>query len=154
MTTKHTRATLLAAIAELDEQTATDMAKAKLADLEHVLAEMQANMAEDEGNKEEQPAHTMSNQLRRYRVRYVPTTAYSGRKSMNNADDVAVTLAGMTPKQVCDLAEKVCGLPQGSLWAKYESLNPGQQRMNSGNRIRAAIKRGDVTTESVVKAAH
>ena len=94
----------------------------------------------------------MAQTLAKYKAGYETTVAYSGAKSQNNGDDLASLLAGLDPKSVCRLAEAVLGLEAGELWAKYEHLNPGQQRMNSGNRIRAAVKRGDLTFDDVQSA--
>ena len=91
----------------------------------------------------------MSSTLQKYRVGYVPTTAYSGRASLNNGDPIAEHLAGMSPLEVMQEAERLLGLDNGELVARYENLNPGQQRMNAGNRIRAAIKRGDLTVDQL-----
>ena len=101
---------------------------------------------------EDKPIRKMSTTLNRYRVNYQPSLAAGGRKSLNNGDDLASLLSGLEPKGVATLAEIVLGLAKGELVAKYEHLNPGQQRMNSGNRIRAAIKRGDITIKDVQKA--
>ena len=86
----------------------------------------------------------MADQLKQRRAGYLPTTAYSGKPSLNNGDEVALLLAGLTPQEVCTLAERICLLPAGELWTRYENLNVGQQRMNAGNRVRGAIKRGEV----------
>ena len=87
----------------------------------------------------------MSETLLKYRANYVPTTSYSGRKSLNNGDLVAEFLAGMEPLEVLAAAEQILGFETGELVAKYQHLNVGQMRMNGGNRLRAAIKRGDIT---------
>lgn len=86
----------------------------------------------------------MSSTLLRYRQQYEPTMAYSGRASLNNGDPIAEHFAGMSPLEVMQEAERLLGLDNGELVARYENLNPGQQRMNAGNRVRAAIKRGDL----------
>lgn len=111
--------------------------------------EGEAPETDDEG--EDEPT-TMSSHIRKYRPRYTKTKAYSGSTSLNNADEVAKALGGLTPKQVASLAmELIHECPD--LGALYGHLNPGQIRMNSGNRIRAAIKRGDLKAEEVTKAA-
>ena len=92
----------------------------------------------------------MSSTLRKYRVRYQATTAYSGRASLNNGDAIAEFLEGMEPIDVMKAAEQILGLENGELVARYENLNPGQQRMNAGNRLRAALKRGDIKPEDLV----
>ena len=91
----------------------------------------------------------MSETLLRYRQRYEATTAYSGRSSLHNGDPIAEHFAGMSPLEVMQEAENLLGLDNGELVARYENLNPGQQRMNAGNRVRAAIKRGDLDVKNL-----
>ena len=101
----------------------------------------------------EQPTlRRMKAQLDAYRHTYQDTVSSSGNKSLHNGDGVASKLAGMEPRDVVALAERLLEMEEGSLWAKYQNLNKGQQRMNAGNRIRNAVKRGDITTEQVEAA--
>jgi hypothetical protein len=93
----------------------------------------------------------MAEKLARARVRYEPTVAYSGAKSLSNGDDVAHHLSGMTPEETILAAEILLGLDEGFLMAKYAHLNPGQMRMNASNRIRGAINRGDNTVDDVAR---
>lgn len=97
---------------------------------------------------------TMSGTLRRYRERYEDTVSYTNRMSKHNGDKVAKLLQGLTPQQVMEAAERLLGLEEGELVAKYNSLNPGQQRMNAGNRIRASVKKGEHTMEELEKVLH
>ena len=150
---KETKATIAAQVAELAE--GTDLAwltkahtKAQLTTLRDVL------LAAEPEEGELTQAQAMSRKLRKARQRYQTTTAYSGNASADNADQVATALRGLEPKQVVAAAERILGLTEGELWAKYESLNPGQQRMNAGNRIRGAIKRGDVVADEVLAQLH
>ena len=91
----------------------------------------------------------MSETLRQYRQGYEASTSYSGVKSLNNGDDVAHFLDGMSPAEVLAAAERILGFEDGELVTKYAHLNAGQQRMNGGNRIRAALKREDITTDDL-----
>lgn len=103
---------------------------------------------------EEQPVkRSMANTLNVYRGNYEPSIAAGGRKSLNCGDDLAGLLAGLEPEQVIKLAELALDLGPGLLQAKYDNLNPGQKRMNAGNRIRAAIKRGDLEMDAIKTAA-
>ena len=102
---------------------------------------------------EEQTSGPVEKQMRKYRQGYEKGVSFSGNTSLNTGDELAHLLEGTTPEFVCHLAEHVCELDFGELVAKYEHLNPGQQRMNAGNRIRAAMARGDVTIEDIAKAA-
>lgn len=95
----------------------------------------------------------MRDQLNSYRGGYTESVSASGNKSLHNGDTTATTLAGMEPQAVVALAEAVLGMEAGELWSKYEKLNKGQQRMNAGNRIRNAIKRGDINHGDIDKAA-
>lgn len=163
-----TKTQLLAAIRAIDPAKADEYAKSKKPVLESVLLTLQTEPdlsgeyepdLDENGNEipldeDDNEKPTMAGQLKRYREGYVPTTAYSGRKSLNNGDDLATEMAGLTPVQVCSAAERICGLETGELVAKYENLNPGQQRMNAGNRIRAAVKREDVTVDEAIAQLH
>ena len=91
----------------------------------------------------------MAEKLKRARARYEPTVAYTGRLSSNTGDELSVFLAGMTPREVCTMADWVCVEETGPItlfhWDKYEHLNPGSIRMNAGNKIRSRVKSGLVT---------
>lgn len=86
------------------------------------------------------PAQSMSKQLQRYREGYVPSISASGRKSLSNGDDVAQALEAKDASELYEVVEAVFGL---DLRERYESLNAGSQRMNLGNRIRAAFRNED-----------
>lgn len=110
--------------------------------------------------KQDDEEKSLSNTMKKYRKKYTKTTAYNGLPTVNNGlptvnngDKVAEALAKLAPNEVVDLAEKVLGLADGELWEKYSHLNPGQQRMCSGNRIRAAVKKGTITAKDVTTAA-
>jgi len=120
----------------------------KVEDLDAAIA---AELAQDEDDEQEEGSK-MASTLNRYRTGYEPTIAYSGRVSLNKGDDVAQTLAGLSPDQVLAAAETLLGLENGELATRYAGLNPGQRRMNGGNRIRAAIKRGDATVKDLQAA--
>lgn len=99
-------------------------------------------------------AAKMASTLNKYRTGYEDTASHSGRLSKHNGDDVAAALAGAAPEAVIAAAELLLSLEVGELAAKYAHLNPGQRRMNAGNRIRAAVKRGDLDAVAVTKAMH
>jgi hypothetical protein len=74
--------------------------------------------------------------------------AASGKRSFDNADSVAKKLRGKTLEEVADIASAMLveegeGMTAKALLAKYSHLNPGHQRMCIGNKVRAAIKRGE-----------
>lgn len=91
---------------------------------------------EDDVIAEESDGCKMAEQLKAARVRYAKTKRPSGAASADNADAIAKALRDFEPLEVCEIADKVFKLPLGSHEAKYSKLNPGQKRMNSGNRIR------------------
>lgn len=62
----------------------------------------------------------------------------SGNATMDNGDELARKLRGLGLDDVYAQASKVLGESQAALRAKYEHLNEGMQRMNLGNRMRAA----------------
>ena len=95
---------------------------------------------------------SMSDQLCEARKRYTASKSANGTTSAHNGDDVATLLAGNTPEAVCAVAEQLAGMETGELATKYGHLNPGQMRMNSGNRIRAMVKKGTVSVDDVAKA--
>lgn len=68
----------------------------------------------------------------------------SGKPTLDVADAVADALRGKSAEDVAKAARaaitKVTGADPGDLLAKYAHLNPGQIRMNCGNRLRAALK--------------
>ena len=90
--------------------------------------------------------------LAKYRVNYVKTDGYAG-LSINTGDDTATKLRMFEPDRVVAIAEAVLpGIKAGELAKRYAKLNPGMRRMNSGNRIRAAIKKGTITKTALNKA--
>lgn len=110
------------------------------------LEELQSAI-EEHGEEE---TYTMSKQLQKYRARYKPSITAKGTKSLNNGDPIAQLLEGKEWEEVCKLADEILGEPAGHHATKYANLNPGQRRMNSGNRIRAAWKRGEFDPEQAV----
>lgn len=89
---------------------------------------------------------TMARHLDHFKPRYVQTVSARGNTTLCNGDEVAIKLSSKTPAEVLALASKLLGL---DLTTKYAGLNPGQQRMNAGNRLRAAIKKGAVKVEQL-----
>lgn len=95
---------------------------------------------------------SMAATLRKHRSKYVHTDGYAG-LSINCGDDVADQLKMCEPQRVVRIAEKVLpNIKAGELTQRYAKLNPGQQRMNAGNRIRAALKRGAITKTALKRA--
>lgn len=116
-------------------------------------ASKKQDVAKPEGEEDEAP-RGMASTLNKYRAKYADAVSSNGRKSKKCGDEVSNLLEAKTPEQVLGAAEVLLGLETGELVSRYASLNPGQRRMNGGNRIRAAIKRGDVTIDQLTKALH
>ena len=83
----------------------------------------------------------MAKTLALARRRYVKTVRPDGDASMDNGDTIARLLREREPLEVAFLADQVCKAQTGWHKAKYASLNPGQIRMNSGNKIRGAWRK-------------
>lgn len=68
-------------------------------------------------------------------------TSAAGNLSYDCGDGVARQLERKSLMEVYEIAAAKLGIPQEQLLAKYQHLNPGMQRMNLGNRIRAAASK-------------
>lgn len=95
---------------------------------------------EDGEGKDE---HPMAKALRLARQHYAKTTRPDGSKSADCGDAIATELRDYEPLEVAALADRVLKVAPGTHEGKYSHLNPGQIRMNSGNRIRAEWKRAN-----------
>lgn len=96
-------------------------------------------LTDDDGEDDETAGSKMAETLSRYRSRYVPTLSAKGKKSLCNGDPLALLLSGLDLPALFALAASV-GLVDCE--ERYQSLNPGQKRMNVGNRLRAIVKKG------------
>lgn len=96
-----------------------------------------------DGEAEEKAEHPMSKALREARKHYQSTKRPDGTRSADNGDAIAKELRDYEPQEVAELADKVLKVPKGTHFAKYQHLNNGQIRMNSGNRIRIEWKRAN-----------
>jgi len=124
------------------------------AQIEAALVEAEGFL-EAEAAKREEIAKAMTSTLNRYKPRYKRVAKPGAkRKTQNNGDPIAMAMLPMNHKEVALFATEILELDE-ALWVgdgsgKYDHLNNGQVRMNSGNRIRQAIKRGDITAEAVL----
>ena len=100
-------------------------------------------------DEDEPQPRGMAKTLNRYRDNYEPHLTPQGKKSLSNGDWLAQQLAGLTPAEVLSVGGRVLGLDVRGL---YGHLNPGQQRMNVGNRLRAAIKKEEYTKALIESA--
>jgi hypothetical protein len=121
-------------------------------DLDKILMDdeaIEAFTAKEEGEEGEAPltlGQLMARTLKQARVRYVKAKTVNGVATAHCNDPIAQELLGLEPVEVAALADRVLGVPAGTHISKYGHLNPGQIRMNSGNRIRAywkALLEGD-----------
>ncbi len=85
-----------------------------------------------------------------FRERYTKseTRTPSGAKSVSIGDTVAKALNGLTTAQLADIAAKAGVADRFKAW---KGLNPGMQRMNLGNVLRAAAKK-DESKKAVAQA--
>ena len=74
---------------------------------------------------------------------YVKGKGPSGGTTFHNGDAVATNLAGLSLEAVYSVASQALSIPVEDLQAKYGHLNPGQQRMNLGNRLRGLVQKVD-----------
>lgn len=70
--------------------------------------------------------------------KYAAAKSASGNSSLNCGDAIAKKLAGRDLDDVYREAAKATGIPEKDLRSRYKHLNVGMQRMNLGNRMRAA----------------
>lgn len=117
-------------------------AATRKANAEAAKAAAEAAKLATELEKLEGGQSNLAKTIRGYRDQYVPSIGPGGTKSVSNGDAVAHALKGLQPDSVLALAEELLELETGFLVQKYAHLNRGQRRMNGGNRIRAALKRG------------
>lgn len=127
-------------IGDIDMATRTKKANV-VAEIAAVIAEVQAE-AHDTATPLNAPKGVLA--LARsadYRATLQPTTSATGNKSYDNGDNVATLLRGSDLETVYAIGARELGVTVTELKAKYAHLNPGQQRMNVGNRIRGAINK-------------
>lgn len=75
-----------------------------------------------------------------YLPRYTKTKMADGSTHLDNGDVVAAQLRGKTLEEVYEVVADKLGCSEKELIARYSHLNPGQQRMNLGNRLRGFYK--------------
>lgn len=77
----------------------------------------------------------------KYLSRYSRHNLGDGVVVVDNGDGVATLLRGLELPEVYTLVAEKTGQNEAELVARYAGLNPGQQRMNLGNRLRGWLKR-------------
>lgn len=83
----------------------------------------------------------MAEALKKAREHYTKDKRPDGTATAHCGDAIAKELRDLEPQEVAALADKVLQEPAGTHFAKYQNLNNGQIRMNSGNRIRSYWKK-------------
>jgi hypothetical protein len=97
---------------------------------------------------EDSKSRSLASQMAKYRSRYQRSVSASGDASLNNGDDMAVFLEGKNEIEVCELADKWTPIKDGQKhMLRYAKLNNGQKRMNAGNKLRAAAKKGAIAID-------
>ena len=86
-------------------------------------------------------ASRMAEALRQARQHYTKGKRPDGSATAHCGDEIAKELRDYDPQETANLADRVLQQPIGFHYAKYQNLNNGQIRMNSGNRIRAYWKK-------------
>jgi ribosomal protein L24 len=138
-----------------DEDDLLDMPEGEIdyADLDVPPADM-----EDDEEEELSEADKMTKTLAHYKKSYQKAMTSNGRKSHKSAASVVGRFMEARDHafvaQACAilLAEIQGGEGDSDtlkFYHQYAHLNNGQMRMNSGNRINAAVKRGDLTEDDV-----
>ena len=73
----------------------------------------------------------------KYRSRYHQVESAKGKRSLDNGDPVAQALRGLELADVYQVVASELGEDHAELEERYAHLNPGQQRMVLGNKLRA-----------------
>lgn len=101
--------------------------------------------AQDEADEDLTEGQLIGRHLRGYARGYIDGVNAAGTKTKTNGDGLAAVLLLLTPEQVGMLAGPLLGLSP----ALYDDKNSGMQRMNWGNRLRAALKKDTITWEQI-----
>lgn len=105
-------------------------------------------------DNEKGPKTSMAKALSEARKTY-RTVKKDKKTTADCGDAVAVALSDLSPVEVANLADIICEAPAGHHAMAYSKLNPGQMRMNSGNKIRArynrAVKEGDLVKVNLIR---
>jgi len=150
----------LAAFFEQDANDEDDLlAEQELDEADEAVKELDDDVEDDDEDEDEIDPKRMSEKLKKARARYTATVAYSGRPSSNNGDELSHLLGGMTPQEVCELADAVVDYcddhSKGEMpidhWAHYAGLNMGSIRMNAGNKIRSRMKKELISIDGIIK---
>ena len=123
--------------------------KFRAKDLELVVSTGDEKSEDDAEDKAATIAQKMAKKLKEARSGYLPCVTAAGKPSVHNADAVALVLEGCDRSTVLT---RIGDLLDMDLAAKYANLSSGAARMNASNRIRGAIRRGDLDISELKSA--
>ena len=123
-----------------------EVTKAKAAEAKAAAKAQAAEVKVQRGEHGEMIGGTMSRTLRHYAVRYLPAKNASGCSTKINGDLLAIAWLALDVDAFCIYAAALLGMSPRA----YAHLNPGQQRMNFGNRLRAQIRKGNITEDQAL----
>lgn len=75
-----------------------------------------------------------------YKTRYLNTRSAAGSSSKICGDAISIMMNGQTIERCAEIVAEYTGDSAADLLSRYEHLNPGQRRMNIGNRLRRWAK--------------
>lgn len=107
-----------------------------LAESGETIEDLTAPQPGDEAPTRPAGQSNLANTIRAHRSRYVVALHPNGKKTQNNGDEVATLLLPIPLATLKAFSATAFGV-------SYDHLNPGHARMCIGNRIRAAVKKGD-----------
>lgn len=141
--TAYTESTVTITVAGSDIEATVErdeIEKATKEELEQAIAQV----ATDEEDVEVVAPESSFNRLasKAKNDQYVLYISTSGKKSLDNGDEVAIMLRGKTLDEVYQITSDWVGISVEELIERYKHLNAGQQRMNLGNRLRRYIIAG------------
>ena len=137
-----THATIeIAGTALISDIERSELEKATKDEIEAVIAEAVAQQQEDEDEDDGKSGSTFRRLVIRTKAeQYQIYLSLSGKKSLDNGDQVALLLRGKTLDEVYSLTAEHLLTTVEELKERYKHLNAGQQRMNLGNRLRKIVR--------------
>lgn len=133
---------ILARIVAADAKAAAKAQALKEREIARAMGEEDADEDEDAST----PGRRMARTLKAYAVGYLPAKNASGTSTKINGDALAIAWLSLDVAQFCTYAAGLLGMSP----LAYSHLNPGQQRMNMGNKLRGAIRKGTLSLETVL----
>lgn len=129
-----------AAVAAYEKAKAEEEAEAAKVSEEQRKKDLARKEEAEEAEEAEEGVRTKSIVPEDYKRVYVNTKSANGRSSKRCGDRVSQLLEGKTLEEAAEVICGYTGWDAVDLLARYSHLNPGQRRMNIGNRFRTWIK--------------